>query len=125
MEKELKHILPIMGIEHDCILSKQGEYTVAYRVQLPEIFTLSDEDYENMHQAWIKAIRVLPKDSVLHKQDWFTQKNYQPEEGGKETFLKQSAGRYFEGRSFLAHDCLVYLTKKPANRQKSSSLFST
>ena len=72
MEKELKNILPIMDIEHDCILSKQGEYTVAYRVQLPEIFTLSDEDYENMHQAWVKAIRVLPKDSVLHKQDWFT-----------------------------------------------------
>jgi conjugation system TraG family ATPase len=125
MEKELKHILPIMGVEHDCILSKQGEYTVAYSVQLPEIFTLSDEDYENMHQAWIKAIRVLPKDSVLHKQDWFTQKSYQPEEAGRETFLKQSAGKYFEGRNFLAHDCLVYLTKKPANRQKSSSLFST
>jgi conjugation system TraG family ATPase len=125
MEKELKNILPIMGLEHDCILSKQGEYTVAYRVQLPEIFTLSDEDYEIMHQAWIKAIRVLPKNSVLHKQDWFTQQRYRPDDTTRTNFLKESANRHFEGRQFLKHDCLLFLTKKPAGRQKSTSLFST
>lgn len=114
-----------MGVEHDCILSKQGEYTIAYRVQLPEVFTLSDEDYENMHQAWVKAIRVLPKDSVLHKQDWFLQKRYQPDDQGKGNFLKESAGRHFKGRQFLQHDCLLFLTKKPTGRKKSSSLFST
>jgi len=125
MEKELKNILPIMDIEHDCILSKQGEYTVAYRVQLPEIFTLSDEDYENMHQAWVKAIRVLPKDSVLHKQDWFTQRTVVAGEEKKQNFLSAAAQSHFEGRAYLNHDCLLYLTKKPAGRSKSSSLFST
>jgi len=125
MEKELKNILPLLGIEHDCILSKQGEYTVAYRVRLPEIFTLADEDYENMHQAWVKAIRVLPKDSVLHKQDWFTRKEIAANDEEKASFLSKAAGRYFAGRPYLAHDCLLYLTKKPANRPKSNSLFST
>ncbi|MBB5396660.1 TraG family conjugative transposon ATPase [Mucilaginibacter sp. AK015] len=125
MEKELKNILPILGIEHDCILSKQGEYTVAYRVQLPEIFTLSDEDYENMHQAWVKAIRVLPKDSVLHKQDWFTRQSVKTDEEKKHSFLSAAANHHFAGRLFLQHDCLLYFTKKPAGRSKSSSLFST
>lgn len=125
MEKELKNLLPILGVEHDCILSKQGEYTVAYRLQLPEIFTLSDEEYENMHQAWVKAIRILPKDSVLHKQDWFTQKRYESGDQGEVNFLKESANRHFEGRLFLGHDCLLFLTKRPAGRQKSTSLFST
>ena len=76
MEKELKDILPVMGIEHDCILSKQGDVTIVFKVSLPEIFTLSDEDYETLHQAWVKAIRVLPKDSILHKQDWFIERQY-------------------------------------------------
>ncbi|PWK72929.1 conjugation system TraG family ATPase [Mucilaginibacter oryzae] len=125
MEKELKNILPIMGIEHDCILSKQGEYTVAYRVQLPEIFTLSNEDYENMHQAWVKAVRVLPKDSVLHKQDWFTQRKVTAGEEKNQNFLSAAAQNYFEGRPYLQHDCLLYLSKKPQGRPKSSSLFST
>lgn len=114
-----------MGVEHDCILSKQGEYTVAYRVQLPEIFTLSDDDYENMHQAWIKAIRVLPKDSVLHKQDWFTRAEIATGEGSKQSFLSGAAAKYFAGRPYLKHDCLLYLTKKPQGRSKSNSLFST
>src|SRR5260221_14395001 len=96
MDKELKDIIPIMGVEQDCILSKQGEFTVVFRVSLPEIFTLSDEDYENLHQAWIKAIRVLPKDCVLHKQDWFTRRRYETEKQTKgRSFLRESSERYF------------------------------
>ena len=45
MEKYLKDILPIMGVEHNCIVSKAGDVTIAYRVELPEVFTLSDQDY--------------------------------------------------------------------------------
>jgi hypothetical protein len=37
MEKQLNEILPILGVEHDCILSKQGDITLAFRLELPEI----------------------------------------------------------------------------------------
>ncbi|MFC0514654.1 TraG family conjugative transposon ATPase [Mucilaginibacter angelicae] len=124
MEKRLSDILPILGIENDCILSKQGEFTVAYRLSLPEIFTLSDDQYENLHQTWIKAIRVLPKNSVLHKQDWFMRDVLQPAETA-EGFLEKAAARHFKGRPYLRHDSLLYLTKKPSGRPVSSSLFST
>ena len=125
MEKQLKDILPILGIEQDAILSKQGEFTLAFRISLPEVFTLSDEDYENLHQAWVKAIRVLPRNSVLHKQDWFLKKAVQPAAGSsRPTFLGEASDRYFNGREYLAHDCIVYLTRKPLTRKPSSSLFS-
>lgn len=125
MEKELKDILPIMGIEHDCILSKQGDVTIAFKATLPEVFTLSDADYETLHQAWVKAIRLLPKDSILHKQDWFIERPYQPEKTAKESgFLKKAADRYFTGRPYRQHDCFILLTKKPGGRRPSSSLFS-
>jgi conjugation system TraG family ATPase len=125
MEKELKDILPIMGVEQDLILSKHGEFTIVFKASLPEVFTLSDEDYENLHQAWVKAIKVLPKDSVLHKQDWFIQKKYHSgEKANDASFLKTSSDAHFEGRPFMEHECLLYLTKKPAGRKLSSSLFS-
>ncbi|SFW89844.1 TraG family conjugative transposon ATPase [Chitinophaga sancti] len=125
MEKVLDKILPIMGVENDCIVSKQGDITVAYRVILPEIFTLGNDDYENLHQTWNKAMRVLPKHTVLHKQDWFTESVYQPENDGEEkSFLRKSADRHFRGRKFLDHRCYLYLTKKPAGRKPSSSVFS-
>ncbi|QEC69281.1 TraG family conjugative transposon ATPase [Panacibacter ginsenosidivorans] len=123
MERTLEDILPIMGVEHDCILSKQGDITVAFEVTLPEIFTLSEEDYEAVHQALIKAIRVLPKQCIFHKQDWYTQDRYKSQANGG-GFLADSSQRYFNGRSYLHHSCFIYLTKKPANRRAVTSMYS-
>ena len=69
---KIEDILPILDIEHDAMVSKMGDITVGFKMKLPEIFTMSDQDYEALHHSWIKAIKVLPKQSVLHKQDWFT-----------------------------------------------------
>lgn len=124
MEKWINEILPIMGVEHDCILSKQGDITVAFKAELPEIFTLSDQEYEAFHQAWVKAIKLLPKFSVFHKQDWFTEAKYSPLQFEETSFLKRASDKHFDGRGFLDHHCYIFLTQKPSGRKQSSSLFS-
>lgn len=125
MEKWLEELLPIMGIEHDCILSKQGDVTLVFRAELPEIFCLSDQEYENLHHAWIKAIKVLPRHSILHKQDWFLKGNYNPDQDDEaSTFLTRSSDRHFKNRPYLTHNCFIMITKKPEGRKLSSSLFS-
>jgi conjugation system TraG family ATPase len=125
MEKMMDDILPIMAIEHDCILSKQGDVTVVFKVELPEIFTLSDQEYEAFHQSWIKAIKILPKFCVFHKQDWFLQSSYQADFTREDSsFLTRSSERFFNERPFLNHSCYIMLTKKPIGRKNSSSLFS-
>ena len=124
-EKQLQDILPIKGIEHDCILSKQGDVTVAFKLSLPEIFTLSGDEYELLHQSWLRAIRVLPAGTTLHKQDWFIQRQFTAgPDTQTQSFLSQSADRYFEGRTYLGHDCYLLLTKRPEGRKPSSSIFS-
>ncbi|MFV8466965.1 TraG family conjugative transposon ATPase [Flavobacterium sp. LB1P62] len=125
MEKMIDDILPIMDVEHDCILSKQGDVTVVFKVELPEIFTLSDQEYEAFHQAWLKAIKLLPKFSVFHKQDWFIDSKFEADFTNEDTsFLTRSSERFFNERPFLDHSCYILLTKKPAGRKTSSSLFS-
>lgn len=47
----LESKLPILAVENGCILSKSAEITVAFRVQLPELFTLMSTDYESIHAA--------------------------------------------------------------------------
>jgi len=125
MEKMIDDILPIMDVEHDCILSKQGDVTVVFKAELPEIFTLSDQEYEAFHQSWIKAIKLLPKFSVFHKQDWFIDSKFQADFSNEDTsFLTRSSERFFNERPFLDHSCYILLTKKPVGRKVSSSLFS-
>ena len=125
MEKMLEDIFPIMDVQHDCILSKNGDVTIVFRAELPEIFTLSDQEYEAFHQTWIKAIKILPKHTVLHKQDWFLDSTFSPDFSGPDnSFLSRSSDRFFNERPFLDHSCYIMLTKKPANRKGASSLFS-
>jgi conjugation system TraG family ATPase len=126
MERELSHILPVYGVEQGCILSKLGDFTLAYRVEKPEIFTLSAEQYDSLHQAFVKAIRVLPPQSILHLQDWFLSEAYEATFDGEEkSFLGQSSERFFHERPWLKHESWFFLTKKPRDRQESTSAASS
>jgi conjugation system TraG family ATPase len=124
MTKELSALFPIMGIEQNAILSKNGDITIAYQLVLPELFTLSDNEYEAFHQAWIKAVKVLPVGTILHKQDWFVETAYKADFEGEKGFLGRSSERFFNERPFLDHSCYVFLTKKRDGRRLSTSLFS-
>ncbi len=126
MEKVLDEILPIMDVEHDCIVSKQGDITVAFKADLPEIFTLSDQEYEAFHQAWIKAVRLLPKFCVFHKQDWFLESNYLPDFSRADaSYLSRASERFFNECPFLDHSCYIMLTKMPDGRRAATSMFSS
>ena len=125
MEKKLQDAFPILDVEGDLILSKNGDVTVGYKLVLPELFTLSDRDYEAFHQVWIKAIKMLPKHTVLHKQDWFIDSSYVPKfDKENPSFLTHASECFFHERPYLYHQCYLFLTKKPAGRKPSSSLFS-
>ncbi|MBL0132884.1 MAG: TraG family conjugative transposon ATPase [Chitinophagaceae bacterium] len=126
MVKNLFDILPLYGVEHSSILSKMGDITVGFKVELPELFTMSNDEYEAFHHAWVKAIKVLPVNALLHKQDWFTETKYKADFSNDDTsFLTRSSERFFNERPYLNHECFIFLTKKPLNRKASSSVFSS
>jgi conjugation system TraG family ATPase len=125
MEVTIDQLLPLTKVEHGAILSAHGDITIAYKVTLPEIFTLSDRDYEAYHQVWVKAIRLLPQGSIFHKQDWFTESRYKTdfEKAGK-GFLSRAGERFFNEREYLEHSCYIFLTQKPKDRKLASSAYS-
>jgi hypothetical protein len=75
----LESKFPLLAVEHDCIVSKDADLTVAFRVELPELFTVTNVEYETIHSVWAKAIKVLPNYSIVHKQDWFIKETYTPD----------------------------------------------
>lgn len=123
---ELEKIFPVYKVEYDCILSKRGDVTLAFEATLPEIFTLSDQEYESFHQTIVKAIKVLPANSIFHKQDWFVAKRFEAQFEDKVlTFLSQSSERFFNERPFLEHKCYIMLTQIPSDRKASNSMLSS
>jgi len=122
---DLEKVLPIYKVEGGCILSRGGDFTVAYELTLPEIFTLSVGEYEALHQLWIKAVKSMPRHSVFHKQDWFTAERFQPDFDRSDlSFLSRASERFFHERPYLDHRCYLMLTQRAADRKPASSLFS-
>ena len=117
---------PLLSVEHGYIISKDADITVAFRVDLPELFTVTAVEYEAIHSAWAKAIKVLPDYSVIHKQDWFVKENYKPATDKEDmSFLSRSFERHFNERPYLNHSCFLYLTKTTKERMRMQSNFSS
>ena len=122
----LESKLPLLAVEHGCIISKDADVTVAFEVSLPELFTVTSAEYEAIHSAWCKAIKVLPHYTVVHKQDWFVSEKYKPELQKEDlSFLDRSFERHFNERPYLAHKCYLFLTKTTKERMRQQSNFST
>ncbi|MGX5690264.1 TraG family conjugative transposon ATPase [Arcticibacter tournemirensis] len=125
---EIEKMFPVYKVEAGSVLSVFGDITVGFKVTLPEIFTLSINEYEAFHQTWIKAIRVLPKLSCFHKQDWYTEERFalsQVDEGSNpSSFLNRSSDRFFNERRYFNHQCYVFISKKPEERRIATSGFS-
>ncbi|NDV80120.1 TraG family conjugative transposon ATPase [Dysgonomonas sp. 511] len=121
----LESKFPLLTVEHDCILSKDADLSVAYRVELPELFTVTSSEYEAMHSAWLKAIKVLPNYCVIHRQDWFVEEKYKPELDKEDiSFLSRSFERHFNERPYLNHTSYLFLTKTTKDRARQQSNFN-
>ena len=121
----LESKFPLLRVENNCIVSKFADITAAYRVTLPELFTLTGEEYEALHGAWLKALKVLPDYTVVHKQDFFIEERYTaPEEGSERSFLARSYERHFNERPYLRHTCYLFVTKTTSERMRQTSASS-
>ena len=116
---------PLLEITADKLVSKMGDVTVALEVEKPEIFTLGVEDYEALHETFVKALRVLPEGTVVHFQDVYRKDRYEakalPEDA---SFLEKASEQFFEGRAFLQHRSRIFLTRRPGGRRSVTSATS-
>ena len=98
---------------------------MAFEVTLPELFTVSSQEYEALHGVWLKAVKVLPDYTVVHKQDIFVQEQYRSDIGKDDlSFLSRSFERHFNERPYLQHTCYLFLTKTTKERSRTTSSFN-
>lgn len=118
---------PIYKVEKDCIINKSGDITVGFELELPEIFTLSTDEYNMLHSTINSALAILPDYTVVHKQDWYTVEKYDPysdlqNSETEPSFLGKKFFRHFSDRPHLNHKCYLYITQSNAvNMRKRSS----
>lgn len=113
---------PIVKVRNNTFLSNNGDTIVGFVLELPEIFTLSKEDYDAMHDMWFRAIKFLPKYSFVHKQDIFIRQHYQGNDLPNDTFLQKATLKHFQGKEYFNHYPLLFIGNRGKSFLKNPSL---
>ena len=101
---------PIADIRGNILFANNGNVVVCYKGNLPEIYSLSEKDFEDMHGVWFQALKSLPVGTVVHKQDVYLKKHYTAEELPNSTFLEKATSDHFKGRKYIDHNCYLFFT---------------
>ncbi|MCL8009406.1 TraG family conjugative transposon ATPase [Gelidibacter japonicus] len=112
---------PIIDIQDNVVFANNGNVILGYSVEMPEIYSLSEKDFEDIHAAWFQSVKSMPVGTVIHKQDVYLKKVYKSESLPNTTFLEKATHDHFYGREYIAHKSYLFfiLTKnKSLNNAK-------
>ncbi len=113
---------PILDIQDHMIFANNGNVVLCYKANFPEIYSLSEQDFEDMHGVWFQAFKSLPVSTIIHKQDVYRKALYDAKNIPNTSFLEKATYDYFNGRNYLQHSCYVFFVL-PLNKILNASKF--
>lgn len=121
MAERLSKYFPINDIIENCYVNGLFDVTPGFAISWPEVYTLSDEDYLNIHNGLVSVISRLPGGSVFHYQGYFFDSVHQSDYKGASE-IQRDTYRYFNERPILKNYSNVFLTfQSQSNSDPSSS----
>ena len=105
---ELSACHPIVDIQDNVVFANNGNVALCYEGLLPEMYSLSEKDFEDIHGTWFQALKSLPIGCVVHKQDVYVKRSYTCEKLPNKTFLAKATHGHFKGREYMDHRCFLF-----------------
>ena len=116
---DIRDNFPVLNGGDGVILSKRGDICVGWEVQLPPAFRCNEAGYDSIVGTLAGAIALLPDYTIVHKQDIFMRKRYHAEKSSG--FLEKAYEEHFDGREYLDHRCLLWLSFSSKKNVRSGS----
>ncbi len=110
MSINLQQYYPIIDQKENLVFLANGNISLGYQLELPEIFSLSESAYEKLHSSWFQALKTLPVGTIVHKQDVYLKKDFEANELPGNTFLSKATKKHFDGRQRLEHRSYLFFT---------------
>ncbi len=122
MKINLFDAYPIVDVQDHVVFASNGNVLLAYKIDLPEIYSLSSTDFDDLHGSWFQALKSLPAGTVVHKQDIYQKTTYSSEGLPKTSFLEKATYDYFQGREYINHTSYLFFCW-PKNKTLNKSGF--
>lgn len=101
--------------QNNQVVGANGVFAVGFSIELPERYSIGEDDYEIINDIWNRALKDMPAGSIFMKQDVFLKKNFQTSELPKENYLQKATQRYFTDREFLDHKAFMFFVLPPGD----------
>jgi conjugal transfer ATP-binding protein TraC len=108
MRINLTQHYPIVDIQENLLFANNGNLVLCYKADLPEVYSLSSTDFEDLHGSWFQALKSLPAGTLIHKQDIFQKLEYSAERLPNTTFLEKATHQHFKGREYISHQSYLF-----------------
>ena len=99
---------PILDIQGHTVFASNGNVLLCYKASLPEIYSQSETDFEELHASWFQAFKSLPSGTVIHKQDIYRKGHYTADKLPNKSFLQKATYDHFKGRPYMEHQSLLF-----------------
>jgi conjugation system TraG family ATPase len=110
MQVKTSDIFPIAALEGNCMIGKNGDITFIFKMDLPEVYTLSEENFDVINSELFRFFKSFKTNCVIHKQDIYLRKAFTGENFSEDSFLQKATKKYFLNRSYIDHYSFLYIT---------------
>ncbi len=101
-------IFHIQQIEENCLINGDGTVIIGYDVILPQVYTLTIREINDVNDQLIKAIKFLPEGTTVHKMDFFFEGERNEKYYGENIITKHN-NHHYNQKSLLRHYCKLYI----------------
>ncbi len=112
--KPIEKSLPLLGFNGNTVVSNNLDMGFGLRLELPELLSNSTEQLYWLHDTFQRAVNLLPENTLLHKQDFFSVEHFEGSNKTSKKRYRDSLNRYymqhFNGRSYLKQECYLYIS---------------
>ncbi|WP_196888957.1 helicase HerA domain-containing protein [Aureivirga sp. CE67] len=112
---------PFLIFEYNSFLNSNLELNLVYEVDLPETYSLTSENIEEIHQIWIQAFKLLPINTIILKQDIFTERKYKANTKSK-SFIENSEMNHFQKRKYFKQKTILHFCLKNTDYKSNQFL---
>lgn len=109
-------------VEENKVIGSRGDLALGYKIEYPEKYSQSEEDFETMHTTWVRALRNVPTGTIVVKSDAYTRAKFDGNTLPNDTFLQKTTRRYFNGREYMQHQGYVFFIFTRINTLKNESI---
>ncbi len=115
---DLSSVMPIQTITDNVIINGNGDMTIGYRMFLPEVFTLSEDDAKYIHERLEGLFKMLPAGTIVHQQCFYYVGQYESDEFSINP-LKAESLKYFRDKQVINSYTNLYITFADTNLKKT------